>query len=199
MPAMSRTTRRQLILVTVFLILVVFFVTTYRMGVVRGDSMQPTYENGQVVLVRRRNWFSPPLQKNDVVLLRRGRDVLIKRVHRLPGEEINDWFLKQQILLLGRVSQQADYYEQEPGRTPEEGTRFFVPENYIFVLGDNQRASEDSRQFGPVPLRDVLGVVVDSPPPPNPEAFARPSRSYVPPSGSESPRRGEGSAIAEPR
>jgi signal peptidase I len=163
---MSRVARRQLIFVCVFLVVVLFFVTTFRMGVVRGDSMKPTYENGQVVLVRRRNWFSAPLHQNDVVLLQRGREVLIKRVYRLPGEEITDEAMKQYILIADRTNNMADYFEQQPGRTPQEGTRYFLPEGYLFVLGDNPRVSEDSRLFGPIPVRDVLGVVVDAPEPP---------------------------------
>jgi signal peptidase I len=171
---MSRVARRQFIFVCVFLVVVLVFVTTFRMGVVRGDSMKPTYENGQVVLVRRRNWFSAPLYRNDVILLRRGREVLIKRIYRLPGEEITDEAMKQYILVADRTDGMADYFEQQPGRTPEEGTRYFLPKDYLFVLGDNPRVSEDSRLFGPIPLRDVLGVVVDAPDPPPPGANALP-------------------------
>ena len=73
---MTSAARRQLIFIVVFLIVVLLFVTTFQMGVVHGNSMNPTYENGQVVLVRRRTWISPPLQRNAVVLLRVGRDVI---------------------------------------------------------------------------------------------------------------------------
>lgn len=172
---MSGVARRQLVFVSVFLIVVLLFVTTFRMGVVRGESMQPTYVNGQVVLVRRRNWFSPPLRRDDVVLLRRGRDVLIKRIYRLPGEEIEAWPIKMYIRLLGTSGGMADYYEQQPGQTLREGARYFLPEGYVFVLGDNQRASEDSRQLGPIPIRDILGTVVAAPPPPS-ELVSDPQR-----------------------
>jgi signal peptidase I len=163
---MSRANRRQTLFVLVFLIVVLGFVTTFRMGVVRGDSMYPTYLNGQVVLVRRRNWLSGPLHHNDVVLVRKDRDVLIKRVWRLPGEEVDDPGVRRPTFL----NNLQDYYEQERVQTPDgtEETRLFVPQGFLVILGDNRRVSEDSRIFGPVPERDVLGVVVASPPPPFP-------------------------------
>lgn len=34
-----------------------------------------------------------------------------------------------------------------------------VPDGHCFVLGDNRGNSRDSRQLGPIPLRDVMGRV----------------------------------------
>lgn len=168
---MNPAVRRQLVLVAIFLGLVVYFVTTFRMGVVRGDSMEPTYHNGQVVLVRRINALKTPLHHNDVVLVRKDRDVIIKRVYRLPGEEIPHGFPFVREFTFEHLL--ADYYEQLPGETPESRPRLFVPKDYLVILGDNARISEDSRFFGPVPLRDVLGVVVRSQPPPYASADMR--------------------------
>jgi signal peptidase I len=160
---MSRQTRRQSIFVGVFLLIVIVFVLTFRLGAVRGVSMSPTYEEGQAVLVLRRTLFRPALQRGDVVLVQHGRDVLIKRIYRLPGEEIDgrvSFFLK-----FSDTYDLSDYYEQVPGKNKGE-TRLVVPKDYVVVLGDNARASEDSRMFGPVPIRDILGTVVNAPPPP---------------------------------
>src|SRR6516164_5885291 len=105
--------RRQIAVVALFLVVVVLFMMMFQMGVVRGQSMEPTYENGQVVLIQRRNWFSRPLHHYDVVLLRHDRDVLIKRIYRLEGEELND-NLYPYTARLARQSQVVDYYEQDP-------------------------------------------------------------------------------------
>jgi signal peptidase I len=158
---LRRAPRRQTVLVGVFLLLVVMFLILFRMGVVRGQSMTPTYVDGQVVLVSRRHSYSPPLRHNDVVLLRKDRDVIIKRVYRLEGEEIDNAFP----YVLGRTIAMnlGDYYEHkvEGGQI-----HYYVPQGYIVVLGDNLRVSEDSRYFGPVPVRDVLGTAVAAPGPP---------------------------------
>lgn len=170
---MLRPVRRQTVLIGIFLVVVLLFVTTFRMGVVRGTSMAPTYADGQVVLVRRKNPFSGPLHRNDVVLLRQARDVIIKRIYRLPGEEVDE--SHPELLRMARTNGRIDYYEQETFDTPEgQKTRYRVPEGFLVILGDNPRASEDSRAFGPVPLRDVLGVVISAPPPPEAGSLSMP-------------------------
>jgi signal peptidase I len=158
--------RRQTIFIGAFLVVVILFVTTFCMGVVRGASMEPTYLDGQVVLVRRRTPLNSTLHRNDVVLLQRDRgEVIIKRIFRLPGEEVKPGYP----FLVGFAEPRglSDYYEQEMVRTPGGPvTRYFVPQGYIAVLGDNPDVSEDSRFFGPVPVSSVLGSVVDAPGPP---------------------------------
>jgi signal peptidase I len=164
----SSSARRQAVFVAVFLVVVVLFVNTFRLAVVSGDSMESTYVSGQVVLVRRRNWLNQSLHDNDVVLVRRERDVIIKRIYRMPGEEVPDGEdVVPNVLEPSRLNGLLDYYEQQKTNAPDgPRTRYSVPDGYIVVLGDNLRVSEDSRAFGPVPIRDVLGVVVGAPGPP---------------------------------
>jgi len=45
----------------------------------------------------------------------------------------------------------------ESKRSDQHGGPFTVPEGHCFVMGDNRLGSHDSRQFGPVPLEDVIG------------------------------------------
>ena len=125
--------------------------------------MLNTYTNGQVVLVRRRNLFSAPFKRDDVILFRRGRDVLIKRIHRLSGEELDEPRVTS-FLKTSQAYDLSEYYEQKPSDSTEKKARLFVPEGYLVVLGDNAPASEDSRLFGPIPIRDVLGSVVGKTP-----------------------------------
>ena len=47
--------------------------------------------------------------------------------------------------------------EQDEANTSE--TRYDVPEDSLFVLGDNRGRSRDSRSFGPIPVNDVVGRV----------------------------------------
>ncbi len=158
--------KRQTAFVGVFLVVVLLFVSTFCMGVVRGASMEPTYLDGQVVLVRRRTPLSPALSRNDVVLLQRDRgEVIIKRIFRLQGEEVKPGY--PYLIGPARTRALTDYYEQETASSPEGRTiRYSVPPGYIAVLGDNPSISEDSRYFGPVPIASVLGTVVAAPGPP---------------------------------
>ncbi len=164
--SLSPTARRQTLFVGVFLIVVFLFVFTFRLGIVRGESMMPTYQNGQSVLVRRQSFLNSKFKRGDVVVLQKGRDVIIKRVAYLPGEEVKD----PALVNVSYVRDLLDYYEQSPRLTSDGKKsmvpRIFVPAGFIVVLGDNPAVSEDSRFFGPVPLRDVLGNVIASPPAP---------------------------------
>lgn len=153
--------RRQTLFVLVFLVVVVAFTTTFCNGIVRGSSMERTYYDGETVLVRRRTYFPAPLKQGDVVLLHRERgEVIIKRIFRLPGEEVTKEVNRLSNLETGEFL--ADYYEQQTASTERgEKIRYFVPEGFIVVLGDNADVSVDSRVFGPVPIRDIIGTVVN--------------------------------------
>jgi len=74
-------------------------------------------------------------RKGDVIVFRQGGRTLVKRVTALPGET----------------------FPPEALRNPE---RDKVPPGRLFVMGDNREHSEDSRDFGPVPIRSVIGRVL---------------------------------------
>ncbi|MEZ5651105.1 MAG: signal peptidase I [Burkholderiaceae bacterium] len=62
----------------------------------------------------------------------------------------------------GATSGPGNGASDSPGRTPDaegEPTVFKVAAGSVFTLGDNRAASIDSRSFGTVPLRDVVGRV----------------------------------------
>src|SRR5947207_4638782 len=62
--------RRHLIFAVSFVVLLVFLLTEFRLAVVHGDSMLPTYQNGQMVLVNRLASSGNKLKHGDVVLVR---------------------------------------------------------------------------------------------------------------------------------
>jgi signal peptidase I len=120
----------------------IFFFLNFRTVVVSGDSMLPTFRSGQRVLVSKAYWLVGPIRRKDVVVMRapEASEFFIKRVYRLPGEEVD--------------------LANAPRSWSLTWGEFRVPEGSVFVLGDNLPHSEDSRQLGPVPLRDIIGKVV---------------------------------------
>ena len=156
---MPRSLRRQIFFVCVFLVVVAVYVTLFRQVVVNGDSMEPTYHSGQELLAERRNRFSPPLRRGDVVVLRKDRDTIIKRVAYLPGDLITN----TAVIAPTFANHLDDYYEQQPNPDNPRMPRLIVPAGYIVALGDNRAISYDSRSFGPVSLREALGRVVAAP------------------------------------
>jgi signal peptidase I len=122
---------------------------------VHGVSMEPTYHDGDRVLVRRQpalvpgqvvvveestpdgDWLWPPLtggaELGDVLR----RRWIIKRVAAVPGDPVP----RETVLALADV--------------PEDS----VPPGKLILLGDNAKASLDSRQSGYYPVERVLGAV----------------------------------------
>ena len=155
--ALSRKTKRQIVAVTVFALVALFFGVSFQLAVVRGDSMLPTYRDGQMVLVSRLSALNGPLHRGDIVLVHTASDSLIKRVAYLPGDVIRT----PDVFAFRRV---WDYFEVErrPGRPGFLPSGLKVPPGYVVVLGDNRAVSEDSRMFGPVAFGDILGRVLNA-------------------------------------
>ena len=85
---------------------------------------------------------------------------LIKRVIALPGEELalkdNAYTVYNKEFPNGFNPDKAEYGKVIT-TTSGEIARFKIPDDKIFVSGDNRPNSLDSRSFGPVPLEDVIG------------------------------------------
>ncbi|MER3403259.1 MAG: signal peptidase I [Armatimonadota bacterium] len=126
-------------LIVIFGALALFFVINFRVVVVDGHSMEPTYRAGQRLLMTNAYWLFGRIDRGDVVVIRIPTgNLLIKRVVALPGEEVPEAYR-------GPVNVSL-------------GTR--VPEGHIFVVGDNLERSEDSRVLGFISLRWVEGKIV---------------------------------------
>jgi signal peptidase I len=120
---------------------------------VLGQSMEPTLHSSQRVVIEKVSYRLHGPRRGDIVVISsvERSEMLIKRVVGLPGEtiEVQD----------GRVIINGELLE-EPW-TVRQGGGYFgphtVPPLHVFVLGDNRGASNDSRNFGPVPIDDVVG------------------------------------------
>lgn len=140
---------------TLLLALVVFYVL-WQTSVVEGDSMLPTLQASDRVLVTR-DYDSP--SSGDIVLLdlrgEAGRAPLIKRVVAVPGDEVR--VEGDRIFVNGS---DAVPYEILAGESAVSVEPFVLPEGSIYVAGDNRPVSLDSRFLGPVPLATVDGRVL---------------------------------------
>jgi signal peptidase I len=126
---------------------------------VSGTSMKPTLIPGDRLLVRRSKKYIP--KRGDIIAFKslQKPDVsYIKRIAALPGETLE---IKDEILYINgqKVQQPALQNIKYPSRDyiGKEGKPYKVPENQIFVIGDNSANSYDSRDFGAIHLSDVIG------------------------------------------
>jgi len=136
-----------LILLTVFL-LIVFVGKPY---IVHGESMMPTIHNDdRVFVVPYRGGTTP--SRGDVVVLKDvpgAQEMLIKRIVAIGGDRV--------MIENGDVIVNDKYRHKSTQRYVSEAYTQLVPDNYVFVMGDNEAHSLDSRTFGAIPVDRVVG------------------------------------------
>jgi signal peptidase I len=121
---------------------------------VHGQSMEPNlHENERVILDLLSYRFREPRRGEIIVieLPERHTDPLIKRVIGLPGETVE---IKGGSVYIDGQPLVEPYLNQSTlgNMAPQ-----IVPEEHVFVLGDNRGASNDSRYFGMVPYSHIIG------------------------------------------
>jgi len=115
--------------------------------VVKGESMEPTLKNNQLVLAAKE---INPLFIDDIVVIKMNNESIVKRITAMQGDKyvenlngdrsytlVPDW-----LLLKGN---RTKIFLKE------------IPENYYFVEGDNRDASFDSKNFGLIHKSQIIG------------------------------------------
>ena len=152
-----------MLLLLVLLAVAVRLYRTYITVEVLSNSMAPTLVKGDRVLVNIMAYRKESPKRGDVVYMRdplRRGETEIKRVVGLPGEWVA---IVEGRVLVRREGSSTWRALEEPyvrHNISERPAMWFVPEGHVFVLGDNRERSEDSRDWGPVPLNLVMGKVV---------------------------------------
>lgn len=138
---------------------------------VEGASMLPTFENGDKVMVNKIGPKFNDYDRFDVVVFKVDEETnYIKRVIGIPGDHIS--YKDDQLIINGKKYEEP-YLEELKKELTDRGTltqdftleeylgELVVPEGYLFVLGDNRRFSNDSREpsVGFISKDTVLGTV----------------------------------------
>ena len=155
----------KLVLSTLFIIL--FFRTfLFEAGRVNGVSMTPAYKDDELFYVNKfQLLFSQPKRKQIVQSHNPLNGVvLLKRIIGIPGDtiHIHDNIITIDTKLGETITLEEPYLQ--PGSITKmwnnEPSDFTLKRDEYYLIGDNRRESIDSRHFGPVLRKDILGAVI---------------------------------------
>lgn len=146
------------ILIVIIVLVVYLYVASFQQ--VLGPSMQPNYQEGEIYLLNKLKYkITSPKRFEVIVLNNKKSKFMIKRVIGLPGEHIE--YRDDTLYINGEVVKEAFSKTLEPDETGilEKDVDLVIPDKCYYVLGDNRVNSEDSRMFGCVEKKDIVGKV----------------------------------------
>lgn len=123
---------------------------------VDGSSMEPSLHSGEFVIVSKLSYRIGSPHIGDVIVFHFPRDPeqeYIKRVIGLPGDHVE---VKNGSVYVNGQRLDENYIAADPAYNITRD----VPEDALFVLGDNRNNSSDSHNWGPVPLDFVVGKAI---------------------------------------
>jgi signal peptidase I len=147
-----------LLIVVVVIPIRVFIVSPF---VVDGDSMHPTFQNLDYLIIDEFIYYFRAPDRGEVIVFRYPKDpsiFYIKRIIGLPGETVSINRGTVTVTTAGGEELMLD----EPYIVNEDATytrSVSLGENEYFVMGDNRPNSSDSRVWGPLPRKNIIGRV----------------------------------------
>ena len=133
--------------ITILLVNIFF----YQLCVIHGDSMIPTLNNHEIVLMQK---YNLKLNYNDIVVIKKNNKIIIKRLIALPNDTIK---IDNYVYVNGKKS--SDLYTEYSGIIKNEVT---LKQNEYIVLGDNRQNSIDSRyeEIGIIQKKEIIGKII---------------------------------------
>ncbi|MBX4199147.1 signal peptidase I [Candidatus Parcubacteria bacterium] len=127
--------------------------------VVDGASMDPTFASGQYLIVDELSYHFETPPRGSVIIFRYPKDeskYFIKRIIGLPNETVK---LEHGKVTIVNKEHPEGFALDEPyvELTKDDTSSYNLSDGEYFVMGDNRAGSADSRYWGPVPTRDIIG------------------------------------------
>jgi len=103
----------------------------FKLVVINGNSMLPTLPNGSYAIVDTNLYKLFEINKGNIMLFKINQEEVVKKIIGFPNEKIEI-----------------------------EGNEITLAEDEVYIIGENPSESIDSRSYGPVKKRQILGKVV---------------------------------------
>jgi signal peptidase I len=124
-----------------------------------GKSMMPTFENNNRIIISKIS----KIERFDMIVFHSpvSSDDYIKRVIGLPGDTVE---VKDDVLSINGKKYEELYLKANKGILTQKDhltgdLKVIVPKGSLYVMGDNRRHSSDSRIFGFISEKAVMGEV----------------------------------------
>lgn len=133
-----------------------------RPTLVKETSMEPTVRADDYVIMSKQSYTFGKIERGDIVVFKSDlkldethNKLLIKRVIGIPGDIIT--ISDGNVYLNGNLVNEPYI---APGGTVGEIYNLTVPKRQAFVMGDHRSVSIDSRKFGCIKQKDIVGQAV---------------------------------------
>lgn len=137
---------------------VVFFKVLFFPIRVTGDSMIPSYHDGQIKLVYRYAYKKHKPVRGDVVAIKTKKNqkyCYLKRIIGVPGEIIS---IQSGTIYIGGVALNEKYVKYQNDWNMDQSIR--LKKNQYFVIGDNRQMAIEDHALGKINLFMILGKVI---------------------------------------
>lgn len=127
--------------------------------VVSGISMFPTFENGEYLIIDEISYILGDAKRGDVVVFRYPKDpsrFFIKRIIGMPNEKI---VIQDGVVTIFNEENKNGFTLDEPYINEQFSTNKIeiTKDDEYFVMGDNRNRSSDSRSWGVLPEKNLIG------------------------------------------
>lgn len=146
-----------LVALVLAIVLYLFIMTPHE---VVGNSMHPTYKNGEFLMANKISYRVSDPKRGDVIIFKfSDTQDFIKRVIGIPGDEV---MIKDgKMYINGEMLDESNYLSSSVitngGEYLHEGQSITIEDGKYFVCGDNRTNSSDSRVFGPIEKEAIKG------------------------------------------
>ena len=139
-----------IVLIVAIILIRMYIITPVR---VNGTSMDKTLTDGQILFLYKLG----DIKRNDIVVVDKSvqGSTLIKRLIGLPGDTIE--------CIGGKIFINNEEYDDKYSYgITNDFSKVTLGENEYFIMGDNRRVSDDSRNFGPINEKTIKGKIIYS-------------------------------------
>jgi signal peptidase I len=145
-----------------FVLMTFTFVVTFVFQVshIEGQAMAPTLKDQERVIINKLAYRTSPPRRGEIVTFYypvQPEKMFVKRLIAEEGDEVR---IADGRVYVNDVALDEDGYVPAEFRSHDDFGPTRIPEGYYFVLGDHRNNSSDSRHWGLVPKRYILGRIV---------------------------------------